>query len=374
MKGVLVGLAFYGLVCVAQSAAVEHGGLVDAESGEVSPDVAHVVNNFRTLLDGSRIIVVNAGGDERRELAKIESFLARHQGFTDAPEILQAVKAQFRTSRVGFSFPIWLSDDSAKGNACVLGVRPKEALSFKSLVSAKIAQPLIAGSRVRPIDNEVIRASVIAHEMFHCYEYLKGSSHDFWSKAMKMRGAYATHRSESAADAYAALYVLQNFDAKPSLRTLMEFRKLGMLNSDVEHNTSQTVEFLLKTFDWEQLVKLSSDELVRMAAAISEDKAMSETSFLAMKKSAIDVTSAYQGLLAEYPELDVKQWQKQLRIETAMSMLVDAPQDPRLEAQILIEIAASLYKIGAGTAVSSRHFQSLLERYFVHASSLGISH
>lgn len=367
MKTAVAVFALYCCLSVAQGIAAEQGGLIDTGSGEVSPIVESVVNNFRMLLEGSTIIVVNTDGDEQRELAKVKSFLAGKKRFSDAPEILESVKKQFRTNKTGFSHPIWLSDDSAKGNACVLGVRQNKRLSYTSLVSAKIDQPLITGNGVRPIDGEVIHASIIAHEMYHCYEYLNGSMVDFWGNAIKMRMAYAMHRSESAADAYAALYVLRNYDAMTTLRTLMEFRRIGMLNSDVEHNTSLTVESILKSFNRERLAMMSSVELVRMAADIRDEKVMDEKTFVTLKKSAIEITSAYRSLLSEFHGLGLKQGQQQLLIETAM-LMDDAPQNIQLTTRVLNEITASLYKIGAGGAVSSRYFQPLLERFVIHAS------
>lgn len=333
------------------------------DSGEVSRIVESVINEFKMLMKDSTIIVVNTDGDERQELAKIESFLASKKGVVDAPKIMESVKKQFRTDKIGFAHPIWLSDESANGNACVLGVRQNALASYTSLISAKIDKPLIKGNAVRPIDGKLIQAGIIAHEMYHCYEYMNGSMMDFWDKAIKMRtAAYAMHRSESVADAYATLYVLKNFDAMTSLRTLVEFRKIGMLNSDVEHNTSLTVERILSSFDREQFAKMSPAELIRMAADIRDDTVMDEKTFVAVKKTAIELTGAYRSLLSEFHGLGLKNGEQQLKIETAM-LMDDAPQNIQLTRRVLNEITASLYEIGAGDAVSSRYFQPLLERY-----------
>lgn len=362
MQTALYVLALFCCLVTSQRAAAEQGGLIYAESGKLTPLVKSVVNNFKPLLKGSTIIVVNTDGDEQRELAKVESLLAGKKGIADAPRIVESIRAQFRRDKTGFSHPIWLTDNRAQGNACVLAVRQNGQASYTSLVSRKIDEPLISGNRVRPLDGEVIRASVIAHEMYHCYEYLSSSMMDFWGKALETRMAYAMHRSESAADAYATLYVLQHYDALTTLRTLMEFRRIGMLNSDVEHNTSLTVEQVLKSFNRDRLAMMTPEELILMAADIRDDKVMAEKTFVSLKKSSIEITGAYLSLLSGLPGLDLKREKNQLLIETAM-LMDDAPRDGRLTARVLDEISASLYKVGAGEAVSSKYFQPLVGRY-----------
>ena len=362
MKTALYLLALFCCLAAAQPAAAAQGGLIYAESGELSPLVKSLVNNFQGLLEGSTIIVMNTDGDEQHELAKVEAFLAGKKGFAEVPQIVASVRTQFRRDKTGFSHPIWLTYNGAHGNACVLAVRQNGQATYTPLVSKKIDTPLIAGNRVRPLDGEVVQASVIAHEMYHCYEYLRGSMTAFWQQALETRLAYATHRSESAADAYAALYVLQNYDDLTTLRTLMEFRRIGMLNSDVEHNTSRTVEQVLKSFNRDQLAMMTPEELILMAADIRNDTIMDEKTFVALKKSSIEITGAYLSLLSGLPGLDLKRGETQLLTETTM-LMDDAPQDIRLTAHVVDEISASLYKIGAGKAVSSKYFQPLVKRY-----------
>jgi hypothetical protein len=362
MKTALSALALLCCLVAGQPVEAAQGGLIYAESGKLSPLVESVVKNFQGLLDGSTIIVVNTDGDEQRELAKVESFLANKKGVAEAPQIVESIRKQFRRDKTGFSHPIWLTDDSAQGNACVLAVRRNGQASYTSLVSKKIDTPLIAGNQVRPLDGEAIQASVVAHEMYHCYEYLRGSMTTFWEQALRTRLAYAMHRSESAADAYAALYVLQNYDALTTLRTQMEFRRIGMLNSDVEHNTSLTVEQVLKSFNRDQLAMMTPEELIRLAADIRDDNVMDEQTFVSLKKSSIEITGAYLSLLSRLPGLDLKKEKTQLLIETMM-LMDDAPRDSRLTARVLDKISASLYKVGAGEAVSSKYFQPLVEQY-----------
>jgi hypothetical protein len=355
---------FYCFALTPDVAAAQEGP-VATERAALAPGVESIVNNFKPLLKGSTIIVVNTDGDEQQELAKVESFLAGKKGGADTLEIMASVKRQFRTDTIGFSHPIWLSDRSATGNACVLGVRQNTPASYTALVSEKIDKPLMKGTALWPIDSEVIQASIVAHEMYHCYEYMRGSMLDFWSNALQMQMAYAVHRSESVADAYATLYVLQHYDAMPTLRTMMEFRRIGMMNSDVEHNTSMTVEPILKHFKRHQLAMKSPAELIRMAAEMRDGTIMNEKAFVSLKKSAIEITGAYRGLLSEFQGLGLKKGKAQLQMESDM-LLDDAPRDRQLTARVLSEITTSLYKIGAGSAVSSRYYQPLLQRYAIH--------
>lgn len=368
MKAALVLFALVSCCAMLQRGAAAQDGYIVMDRTKISPVVQSIVDNFKPLLPGSTIIVVNTGGDEQLALAQIESFLVRQKEIADAvevpeiPVILASIKQQFRTDKRGFSHAIWLSDDRATGNACVLGVRQNAPASYTTLVSKKIDEPLISGHTVRPLDAQAIQASVIAHEMYHCYEYLKGSKLDFWRQAFETRMAYAVHRSESAADAYAALYVLQNYDALNTLRTLMEFRRIGMLNSDVEHNSSLTVEAILKTFKRDQLAKIAPVKLIHLAGAMRDETIMDEEAFVALKKSSIELTGAYRSLLSEFQGLGLKNGKAQLEIESAQ-LMDDAPRDSQRTARVLYEITASFYKIGAGSAVSSRYYQPLLERY-----------
>ena len=352
-------------LAAAQHAAAQDG-LIYAASVKLSPLVMSVVNNFKGLLDGSTIIVLNTDGDEQQEMAKVQSFLVGKEGVTESPQIIESIRTQFRHDKTGFSHPIWLTYNGVKGNACVLATRMNGQRDYTSMVSKKIDGPLIGGEPLMPLDSEVVQASVIAHEMFHCYEFMRGSRSAFWEQASQTRLSYAMHRSESAADAYATLYTLQHYDALTTLRTLMEFRKIGMLNSDVEHNTSLTVEQVLKTFYTNQLAMLTPGELVLMAADIRDASVMDEQAFVVLKKSSLELTGAYFSLLSGRPGIDIKEGEAQLMSETMM-LMDDAPQDVRLTSQVLKVITASLYKVGAGMAVSSKYFQPLMERYAMYS-------
>jgi len=362
MKSVAYLWALFGCLAIVQPASAAQSGLIYAETGQVSPMVESVVNSFQTLLRGSTIIVVSIDGDERQEMAKIASFLESKKIAKDAPEIIESVRKQFRRDKTGFARPIWLSDSNAKGNACVLAVRQNEQASYTNLLSKKIDEALVSGNRLNPLDAEVIQASIVAHEMYHCYEFLRSSMLAFWEDALASRLAYSKHRSESAADAYAALYVLQNYDAVDTVRMQIEFRRIGMLNSDVEHNTAQTVEHVITSFNNRRLIRMATGRLILMAEDIRNDKVMDEQTFVSLKKSSIEITGAYISLLPERPGLNIKREKALLLIEK-MALMDDAPQNIRLTAYVMNEVSASFHKIGARAAVSSKYFQPLMERY-----------
>ena len=354
--------ALFCSLATAQPTSAAQSSLIYAESGRVSPLVESVVNSFQPLLRDSTIIVIATDGDERRELAKLASFLKSRNIVENAPQIIESVRKQFRRDKSGFAHPIWLTDHSAIGNACVLAVRQNEQASYANLLSKKIDEALISGNRLRQIDSEVIQASVIAHEMYHCYEYMRGSMTAFWEEALQTRLNYAMHRSESAADAYAALYVLQNYDAVNTIRMLMEFRRIGMLNSDVEHNTSRTVEHVLTSYNNRLLTRMAPGRLALLAEDIRNDKVMDERTFVSLKKSSLEITNAYISLLSERSGVNIKRERAQLLIEK-MELMDDAPQNARLTAYVMNEISGSLYKIGARPAASSKYFQPLMDRY-----------
>lgn len=362
MKSVAYLWALFFCLAIVQPASAAQNGLIYAETGQVSPLVESVVNSFQTLLRGSTIIVVSVDGDERQEMAKIASFLESKKIVKDAPEIIESVRKQFRRDKTGFARPIWLSDSNAKGNACVLAVRQNEQASYANLLSKKIDEALVSGNRLNPLDAEVIQASIVAHEMYHCYEYLRSSMVTFWEDALASRLAYSMHRSESAADAYAALYVLQNYDALSTVRMQIEFRRIGMLNADVEHNTAQTVEHVITSVNNRRLTRMATGRLILMAEDIRNDKVMDEETFVSLKKSSIEITGAYISLLPERPGLNIKREKAMLLIEK-MALMDNTPQNIRLTAYVMNEVSASFHKIGARAAVSSKYFQPLMERY-----------
>ncbi|MBT9567922.1 MAG: hypothetical protein IV085_06450 [Thiobacillus sp.] len=356
--------SFVGFVCLCMlpSVVFAQRELISAESGRVAPLVESVVNDFQILLRESTIIVLSTDGDEQREMAKLGAFLKSRNVVEDAPQIMASVRKQLRRDKTGFSHPIWLTDHSAKGNACVLAVRQNESGAPAALVSKKIGDALISGKRLKQTDGDVIQASIIAHEMYHCYEYLRAPMTAFWEDAMRSRLTYAMHRSESAADAFAALYVLQNYDAVDTVRMLMEFRRIGMLNSDVEHNTARTVEHVLTAHNNRLLPRMAPGRLVLMAEDIRNEKVMDENTFVALKKSSIEITGAYINLLPESGGLNLKHEKAQLLSEK-LALMDDAPQNVRMTAYVMNEISGSLHKIGARTATSSKYFQPLMERY-----------
>lgn len=365
-RGLLIALAtlfaLLGGLALAKPAAAAPNGLISAESGKVSPLVESVVNSFQTLLRDSTIIVMSTDGDERREMAKLGAFLKSRNAGADTAQIMESVRKQWRRDQTGFAHPVWLSENGARGNACVLAVRENEPGTHATLLSKKIDDALLTGNHLRQIDGKVIQASIIAHEMYHCYEYLRGSMAAFWGEASQTRLTYAMHRSESAADAFAALYVLQNFDAVNTVRMLMEFRRIGMLNSDVEHNTARTVEHVLTAYNNRLLPRMAQGRLVLMAEDIRDEKVMDEHTFVALKKSSIEVTGAYFGLLTERPGLNIKRAKAQL-LHEKMALMDDAPQNQRMTAYVMNEISGSLHKIGARSAAASKYFQPLMERY-----------
>ena len=184
----------------------------------------------------------------------------------------------------------------------------------------------------------------------------------FWEEALLSRLSYAMHRSESAADAYAALYVLQTYDAVNTIRMLMELRRIGMLNSDVEHNTARTVEHVLASYNNRTLTRMVPARLVLLAEDIRNEKVMDESTFVSLKKSSIEITGAYINLLPERSGLNIKREKAQLLTEK-MALMDGAPQNIRLTAYVMNEISGSLHKIGAGPAASSKYFQPLMDRY-----------
>lgn len=349
-------------LCLLPQIANAQRGLISAESGRVSPLVESVVNGFQILMRDSTIIVLSTDGDEQREMAKLDAFLKSKNMVGDAPQIIDSVRKQFRRDKTGFSRPIWVSDHSAKGNACVLAVRQNESGSHSAVLSKKIDDALISGKRLNPTDSDVIQASIVAHEMYHCYEYMRVSMTAFWEEATQSRLTYAMHRSESAADAFAALYVLQNYDAANTVRMLMEFRRIGMLNSDVEHNTARTVEHVLTTYNNRLLPRMAPSRLVLMAEDIRNERVMDEPTFVALKKSSIEITGAYVNLLTERSGFNVKHEKAQL-LNEKLALMDEAPQNSRVTAYVMNEISGSLHKIGARSATTSKYFQPLMERY-----------
>ena len=364
ISGMKTAVMLWALVCIvtAPFASAAQGGLIATESGQVSPLVASVVDSFELLLRDSAVIVITTDGDERQEMAKVASFLKSRQRIQDAPKIVESIRQQFRRDKSGFAHPIWITEYGTRGNACVLAVSQNAPATYTTLLSKKIDGPLVSGNRLKPLVGEVIQASVIAHEMYHCYEYLRGPMMAFWEEALRTRLAYAVHRSESAADAYAALYVLQRFDAVDTIRMQMEFRRIGMLNSDVEHNTARTVEHILTAHNNNRLARMVPGRLALMAEDIRNESVMDEKTFVSLKKSSIEITGAYIGLLAERPGLNVKREEGQL-LNEKMTLMDDAPQNFRLTTYVMNEISASLHKIGARAAVTSQYFKPLMDRY-----------
>ncbi|MFP5418086.1 MAG: hypothetical protein ACLGHA_02925 [Gammaproteobacteria bacterium] len=362
MKRRFPSWALAACLCMTPPLAAAQRALISAESGKVSPLVESVVNSFQLLLRDSSVIVLSTDGDEQREMAKLAAFLKSRNVTEEGPQIMDSVRKQFRRDTTGFARPVWLSEHSAKGNACVLAVRQNEAGTHSALLSRKIGDTLISDQRLKRVDSEIAQASIVAHEMYHCYEYLRVSMTAFWTEALQSRLTYAMHRSESAADAFAALYVLQNYDAVNTVRMLMEFRRIGMLNSDVEHNTSQTVEHVLATSNNRMLSRMAPGRLVLLAEDIRNEKVMDEDTFVALKKSSIEVTGAYINLLTERPGVNVPHEKAQLLGEK-LALMDDAPQNVRMTAYVMNEISGSLHKIGAKAATSSKYFRPLMERY-----------
>ena len=362
LRVALASLLLLGGLVLASPSPAAQSGLISAESGKVSPLVESVVNSFQMLLRDSTIIVMATDGDERREMAKLGAFLKSRNVGDNASEIVESVRRQWRRDQTGFAHPVWLSENGTKGNACVLAVRENAPGTHAPPLSKKIDEALLTGNRLSQIDSDVMRASIVAHEMYHCYEYLRGSMAAFWGEASQTRLTYAMHRSESAADAFAALYVLQHYDAVNTVRMLMEFRRIGMLNSDVEHNTARTVEHVLTAYNNRLLPRMAPGRLVLMAEDIRNEKVMDEHTFVALKKSSIEVTGAYFGLLTERPGLNIKRARDQL-LQERMALMDDAPQNLRMTAYVMNEISGSLHKIGARRATASKYFQPLMERY-----------
>ncbi len=148
-----VRAAGWALLCClapahAAPASVPQNALIYAESGPVSPLVESVVNSFQSLLRDSTIIVLSTDGDEQQELSKLASFLQSRKVVVDAPQIIESVRKQLRRDKSGFAHPIWLTEHSAQGNACVLAVRQNEPASYTTLVSKKIDEALISGKRL----------------------------------------------------------------------------------------------------------------------------------------------------------------------------------------------------------------------------------
>lgn len=206
--------------------------------GTHSPQVMNIVKLAASQTPGNDFVLIDTDGPANEAESSLRSYIA-HRGIEDAQaeNMVSRMLDSRKQNRRGFASPEYLDIDKNTGNFCVIAL-PRKAGQDGLPVADRISQAIPALVAAR-IPSEVLSLHVSAHEIFHCIDGLRESRMQALERDLERGITLSTHASELGADIFASLVVRREMgeSAALALGRLSDFRAIGIMNNDAEHDT-----------------------------------------------------------------------------------------------------------------------------------------
>lgn len=265
--------------------------------GEHSPQVMKIVKMAADQLPGNDFVLIDTDGPADEAESLLRAYIVR-RGIETAQgdNLVSRVMESRQQNRRGFASPEYIDLDRDTGNFCVVAL-PHQARPNGLPIADRIQQafPALAGSR---IPSDVLELHVSAHEIFHCIDGLRQSRLQALERDLDRGMTLSIHAAELGADIFASLMVRRELGevSIPALRRLADFRALGIMNNDAEHDTRAGIVTAVEA-------RVESD-IVAQTLAIRNRTLADGEHFYEMLALALELNQRWLALLeTERPDL-----------------------------------------------------------------------
>lgn len=303
------------------------------------------------------IFLMYSGEPSSERLQGLKQFLAANNTPKHiAKDTVETVMHKLKTYKAGFAFPVYFSEGSKAGNACVV------ADSHHTLKEPAIAlmtneriHRYVMGGHAPAMEVQSVLDTVLRHEMFHCYDLMRQTQIEIGTQVARHGSAYFANWSETGADAFAALEHLRSGGNKQLIRQIRDFRTLNLLNGDAVHYTARTLDYIVWNYDQKRLQKLNMQQLVQLAYALREQTALTPAEFATIDQ----VSGRFEAQLKSLTN-DVDMEPNRTLLQTLQYELPD----PEYFSQFVLQVRAALHNLGGDISTSNAYFYPIVKKYY----------
>ena len=303
------------------------------------------------------IFLMYSGEPSFERLQGLRQFLAANNTPKHiAKEAVESVIYKLKNFKAGFAYPVFFSENSSVGNACVVADShySHDEPAIALMTNQRIHQ-YVMGGKAPAMEVNAVLDTVLNHELFHCYDLMRQTQIEVGSQVARHGSAYFSNWSETGADAFAALIHLRSGGNKAMVRQIRDFRTLNLLNGDAVHYTARTLDHIIWNYDQKRLKQLNIQQLVELAYVLREQTALSPEEFKLIEQVAHRFDTQLRSLTDDF---DV-----QKKDGLVKTLQFSAP-DPIYFSQLIMQVRAALSNLGGDISNHNRYFYPLMKQYY----------
>ena len=273
-----------------------------------------------------------------------------------AKDAMDTVIYKLKMFKAGFAYPIFFSEDSSSGNACVVADSHfSHAIAPITLMTNERIHRYILGGKAPTMEVQSVLDSVLSHELFHCYDLMRQTQIEVGTQVAQQGSAYFSNWSETGADAFAALKHLRGGGNKQLIRQMRDFRTLNLLNGDGVHYTARTLDHIVWNYDQKRLMHFNMQQLIDLAYAIREQTALTPEEFGLIEQVANRFEVQLKSLTNDF--------ETQPNLTGVKTLQYKLP-DAGYFSQFILQIRSALSNLGGDISTANPYFYPLMKKYF----------
>lgn len=308
------------------------------------------------------IFLMYSGDPSPERLQGLRQFLAANNTPKQvAKDAVETVIYKLKTYKAGFAYPVFFSENSNSGNACVVAdSHHSHTTPAITLMTNVRIHRYVLGGRAPAMALQPVLDTVLNHEIFHCYDLMRQSQIDIGTQVARHGSQYFSNWSETGADAFAALEHLRSGGNKQLIRQIRDFRTLNLLNGDAVHYTARTLDHIVWNYDQKRLQKLNMEQLVQLTYVIRDQTALTPEEFAQIDLVAGRFEKELKSLTGDLDVQPNAAWVQTLQY---------AQPDPEYFSQFVLQVRAALHGLGGDISTANTYFYPIMKKYY-RASSL----
>ncbi len=303
------------------------------------------------------IFLMYSGDPSPERLQGLRQFLAANNTPKQvAKDAVETVIYKLKNFKAGFAYPVFFSENSNSGNACVVADshHSHEAPAITLMTNARIHR-YVLGGRAPAMALQPVLDTVLNHEIFHCYDLMRQSQIEIGTQVARHGSQYFSNWSETGADAFAALKHLRSGGNKQLIRQIRDFRTLNLLNGDAVHYTARTLDHIVWNYDQKRLQKLNMEQLVQLAYVIRDQTALTPEEFVQIDQVSGRFEKELKSLTGDLDVQPNAAWVQTLQY---------AQPDPAFFSQFVLQVRAALHSLGGDISKSNAYFYPIMKKYY----------
>ena len=303
------------------------------------------------------IFLMYSGEPSFERLQGLRQFLsANNMPKQVAKDAVDSVIYKLDKFKAGFAYPIFFSEDSNQGNACVVAdSHHSHNEPAIALMTNERIHRYVLGGKSPALDVQTVLDTVLNHEIFHCYDLMRQTQTEVGTQVARHGSAYFSNWSETGADAFAALNHIRSGGQKQLIRQIRDFRTLNLLNGDAVHYTAHTLDHILWHYDQKRLKQFNMQQLVQLAYTIREQTALTPEEFDLIEQVASRFDAQLRSLTND---LDL-----QVHPVRQKNLSYTLPH-PMYFSQFIMQVRRALSNLGGDISTNNAYFNPLMKKYY----------